>query len=376
MFRPSSCSVTRSLPALSRCLRRQYTSAANDEVNAARAYCSNLLKQYDSPSFVLQAFIPPQARDAYLALRAFNVDVARVADTTSHPTVGQIRMQFWRDTITSSLSGTPRKEPAAILLAAAAADLQRRTHGQSRLSKNWLLKIVNTREQYLGNPPYPTLGDLEIYSENTYSTLLYLTLQALPMNSVTADHLASHIGKATGISAVLRGLPLVAFPPPPPTHHTSNAKGGPMSDSPQGAILLPLDIMAETGVQEEQVLRQGGSAPGLRDAVFAVATRANDHLITAREMLKNVKGGKDVGHAFEHLGDEEHSYTSELGENNSKQQQEVEQAFGVLMGPALSTSLWLEKLQKADFDVFDPSLRRSDWKLPWKAYWAYNRRNL
>lgn len=149
-----------------------------------------------------------------------------------------------------------------------------------------------------------------------------------------------------------------------------------MSDGPQGAVLLPLDLMAEVGVQEEQVLRQGGSAPGLRDAVFAVATRANDHLITAREMLKNVKGGKDVGHEFEHLGDEEHSYTtSEPEEASSKQLQEVDQAFGVLMGPALSTSLWLEKLQQADFDVFDPALRRSDWRLPWKAYWAYNRRN-
>jgi len=289
-------------------------------------------------------------------------------------------MQFWRDTIISSLSGNPRKEPAAILLAAAAEDLQARTNGASRLSKNWLLRIVNTREQYLGNPPYPTLTDLESYAENTYSTLIYLTLQALPMNSITADHLASHIGKAAGISAVLRGLPLIAFPPPPPTHHTSNAEGGPMSAGPQGAVILPLDIMAEAGVQEEQVLRQGGSAPGLRDAVFAVATRANDHLITAREMLKNLQGGRDVGHEFEHIGDEGHIYgTDTLQETESatqKQLKEVDQAFGVLMGPALSTRLWLEKLQKADFDVFDPKLRTTDWRLPWKAYWAFNRRNI
>lgn len=148
-----------------------------------------------------------------------------------------------------------------------------------------------------------------------------------------------------------------------------------MSAGPQGAVLLPLDIMAEAGVQEEQVLRQGGSAPGLRDAIFAVATRANDHLITAREMLKNLQGGKDVGHEFEHLGDVEHTYTSEPEQGSSKQLQEVNQAFGVLLGPALSSSLWLERLEKADFNVFDPALRRSDWRLPWKAYWAFNRKN-
>ena len=334
-------------------------------------------RTYDNPSYVLQAFIPPAARDAYLALRAFNVDVARVADTTSNPTVGAMRMQFWRDMVTGSLAGTPHKEPAAVLLAMAAEDLHNRSNGQARLSKKWLFRIIKTREQYLGNSPYPTLSTLESYAENTYSTLLYLTLQAIPLNSLTADHLASHLGKATGISTVLRGLPLVAFPPPPPTHHMSNTKGKPMSSPPQGAVLLPLDIMAETGVQEERVLREGPSAPGLRDAVFQVATRANDHLITAREMLKDLRGGRDVGHDYEYIGDGEHSYPAPTPRAGTKKQRdEVEMAFGVLMGPAVATSLWLEKLEKVDFDIFHASLRQTDWRLPWKAYWAVRQRKL
>lgn len=324
----------------------------------------------------MQPFIPPHARDAYLALRAFNVDVARVADTTSHPSIGQIRMQFWRDTVTSSLSGSPRKEPASILLSAAAQTLHDVSGGSAKLSKNWLFRIINTREKYLGNPPFPTLASLESYAENTYSTLLYLTLQSLPMNSLTADHLASHIGKANGIAAILRGLPLIAFPPPPPTHHTSNAVGVTPSAGPQGAVLLPLDIMAETGVQEEAVLRQGASAPGLSDAVFAVATRANDHLITAREMLKNLRGGQEVDHEFEHMADEEFSYSAQnMAKGVDKQWKDADRAFGVLMGPAVSTSLWLERLEKVDFDVFHPSLRKTEWKLPWRAYWAFNRKS-
>ena len=329
-----------------------------------------MCRKYDTPSFVLQTFIPPSARDAYLAIRALNVDVARVADITSHPTVGALRMQFWRDAISSALAGTPKKEPVAILLASANEDIQIRSNGKARFSKSWLNRIINTREQYLGNPPYPTLAALETYAENTYSTLLYLTLSALPLASLTADHLASHIGKATGIAAVLRGLPLVAFPPPPPTHHTSNAKGGAMSAAPQGAVLLPLDIMAQSGVQEERVLREGAAAAGLRDAVFAVATRANDHLITAREMLKNLKAGRDVGHEFEHLDDREHAAV-----RTDNQLEEVERGFGVLM-PAVATQLWLDQLQKTDFDIFDQRLRRTDWKLPWKAYWAFSRRQL
>jgi NADH dehydrogenase [ubiquinone] 1 alpha subcomplex assembly factor 6 len=338
-------------------------------------YCSHRGRKYDNPSYVLQAFIPPSAKDAYLALRAFNVDVARVADTTSHPTIGAIRMQWWRDTIIGSLAGTPRKEPTALLLAAAAEALHNRSNGRVKLSKNWLFRIISTREQYLGNPPYPDLATLESYAENTYSTLLYLTAQSLPMQSLTVDHIASHIGKATGIAAILRGLPLIAFPPPTPTHHTSNAQGGAMSAPPQGAVLLPLDVMARTGVQEEQVCREGASAPGLSDAVFEVATRANDHLITAREMLKNLRAGKDTGHEFEHMDDAEHGIEA-ADKGVEKQLTEVNRAFGVLMGPALTTKLFLEKLEKADFNIFDDSLRRTDWKLPLQAYWAFSRKQI
>ncbi|KAJ4343675.1 hypothetical protein N0V95_006578 [Ascochyta clinopodiicola] len=344
------------------------------EVERARAYCANLVRTYDTPSHILQSFIPPSSRDAYLAIRAFNVDVARVADTTSTPTVGMMRMQFWRDTVTKALAGSPPKEPVAILLAHAAEELQSRTDGKSRLSKNWFHRVINTREQYLGNPPYPTLSSLESYAENTYSTLLYLTLSALPQASLTTDHIASHIGKAAGIAAVLRGIPLIAFPQPQPGGTAGHITG--QSGPAQGAVLLPLDVMAEANVREEDVFRLGGEAPGLKDAVFTVATRANDHLITAREMLSKLRSEGNLGHEFEHQDDGEHQYSAQQMNAGSEQQlSDVESAFGVFM-PSVSTQSWLDRLQKADFDLFDPSLRKSDWKLPAKAYWAYTRRKI
>ncbi|KAF1966698.1 hypothetical protein BU23DRAFT_543946 [Bimuria novae-zelandiae CBS 107.79] len=349
----------------SQCFTTSASQPSAEEVAKARAYCANLIRAHDAPSHVLQTFIPPSARDAYLAIRAFNVDVARVADTTSTPTVGMMRMQFWRDTVTKSLAGTPPKEPVAILLAHAAENLHNRSSGKARLSKNWFHRIINTREQYLGNPPYPTLASLESYAENTYSTLLYLNLSALPQASITTDHVASHIGKAMGITAVLRGIPFIAFPP-------QQSLGG----STQGAVLLPLDVMAEAGVKEEEVFREGAAAHGLRDAVFTVATRANDHLITAREMLIKLRSEGSVGHDFEHQDDAERQYApQDQSTGQERQLAEVEQAFGVFM-PTISTQSWLDRLQKADFDLFDPELRKVDWKLPWKAYWAYSRRKL
>jgi NADH dehydrogenase [ubiquinone] 1 alpha subcomplex assembly factor 6 len=243
--------------------------------------------------------------------------------------------------------------------------------------KGWFMKVINAREQYMDNRPYTSMDALEAYAENTYSSLMYLTLGVLPMQSMAADHVASHIGKATGIAAVLRGLPLIAFPPPP-NHHSNNsafnrALGGGQGGR-QGAVVLPLDVMAEAGLKEEELLRQGTDAPGLKDAIFTVATRANDHLITAREMLKNIQQGKEAGHEFEHVGEEGHQY-SEYSYKETTQADDIERGFGVFM-PAVSTRLWLERLEKLDFDVFRPELRAREWRLPWKAYWGYSLRKL
>ena len=141
--------------------------------------------------------------------------------------------------------------------------------------------------------------------------------------------------------------------------------------------MLPLDVMAEAGVKQEDVLRTGAEAPGLKDAVFSVATRASDHLITAREMLKNLRAGQGVGHAFEHEGEDGHVYNTEAESSDRRALNapfaDVERAFGVLM-PAVSTSLWLDRLQRCDFDIFRDELRRREWKLPWKAYFASRRK--
>ena len=239
------------------------------------------------------------------------------------------------------------------------------------------MRIIDAREKYLDNRPFVSLADLETYAENTYSTLLYLTLQSLPFSSLTLDHLASHIGKAAGIVTVLRGLPLIAFPAPPNQHFNSQGLSPGVQEvrkeSQTGSVVLPLDVMAECGVREEDVLRQGGEAKGLKDAVFKVATRGSDHLITARSMLQSIRKGEDVGHAFEYEGEEGHEY-GEVGGGKGRggQNEEVDRAFGVLM-PAVSTDLWLRRLEKVDFDVFDEGLRRREWKLPWKAWLAWRR---
>ena len=281
-------------------------------------------------------------------------------------------MEFWRKLVHSTFEGRPPAEPVAVLL--------EHVLSQHNLTKSWFLKLINSRDRLLSHPGYASLSELEQYGENTYSTLLYLILQAIPLNSMSLDHLASHIGKAAGIVAILKGFPILAFPPPP-NHHSSphGQLGMPPSNSRRGQITLPLDVMSQSGVRETDVFAEAGNAPNLKDAVFKVATRASDHLITARTLMKNVRAGEAPDHDYEHEYDEGHEYAkygTGVRQSAQSRSDELKKGYGVLMGPAVSAQLFLDRLQKVDFDIFDASLRRPEWKLPFVAYWRYRQMQL
>jgi NADH dehydrogenase [ubiquinone] 1 alpha subcomplex assembly factor 6 len=276
-------------------------------------------------------------------------------------------MRFWRDAVNNTFAGNPPREPISIVLHKALQDLADRSGPSSAKSlKFWLLRLISTREQHFDNRPFPSLGALEDHAENTYSTLMYMTLAAMPMRSVHVDHLASHIGKACGIVATLRGIPVLAAP------HRGRARSGlDVGPTNSPALLLPLDVMAEVGLREEEVFRRGPDAEGLQDAVFKVATRANDHLITAREMLNNLQVGRDPGHEYEHQDETEHVYATD-GKDKDGASQDIRSAFGVLL-EAVPAAEYLSRLEAANFDPFRV---KASWKLPWRIWQAVKRERL
>lgn len=318
-------------------------------------------RKSDYDGYMIRNFIPKFRQDAYDALRAFNLELVRLPELVSNPTIGQMRMQFWRDAVNNTFAGKPPKEPIMILLHKVLTELAE-TQGSSPSSiRFWLLRLINTREKYMDNRPFTSLAALEEYAENTYSTLMYSTLAALPIRSMHVDHLASHIGKACGIVAVLRGIPLLAAPSPPVKSPSGNSVGTGRNP----VLLLPLDVMGEVGLREEDVYRQGPQAEGFQDAVFKVATRANDHLITAREMLKQLQAGENPGHEYEHQGEAEHDYSGIANEADTTKR-DLKRGFGVLL-ESVPASDYLGRLEGTNFDPFAV---RSSWKLPWRVWRA------
>ncbi|KXS11027.1 hypothetical protein M427DRAFT_36357 [Gonapodya prolifera JEL478] len=270
------------------------------------AYCSDLVRKSDYEQYLISLLQPsPSVRQSLWALRALNVELARVRETVSNDQLGRIKMQWWRDAIDGCFKGNPGQSPTMIALY--------RAMQKTPLSKTFFVRLVRERSANLSVAQYPSLASLEQYAEHTASSLLYLHLQLLRVQSLHADHAASHLGKAVGISTVLRGAAWQAR---------------------ERRWYLPADIMAKHGVSQEAVFREGPS-PALSDAVLEIATLAHAHLRHTRELIPTAP--KESLPAFLSI---------------------------------VPTERFLKRLEDVDFNLFDGRLYAKDWKLPAVMWWS------
>jgi NADH dehydrogenase [ubiquinone] 1 alpha subcomplex assembly factor 6 len=99
--------------------------------------------------------------------------------------------------------------------------------------------------------------------------MFYALLHLLSISeSSTYAHAASHLGVAQTVSILLRALPF----------HAS-----------QGHVVIPSEITAKHGVSQEDVLRHGGDAHGISDAVYEMACTAKEEVDIAREQFQDGK---------------------------------------------------------------------------------------
>ncbi|XP_051261373.1 NADH dehydrogenase (ubiquinone) complex I, assembly factor 6 isoform X2 [Dicentrarchus labrax] len=278
-------------------------SSATADSQLTEKYCLELVRSRDYDGFVSSLLLPEEARRSSLALRAFNVELAQVKDSVSQKTIGLMRMQFWKTAIEDIYRDDPPNQPVT-------AELWRAVR-QHYLTKRWLLRIITEREKDLDDRAYRNLQELEAYSENTQSSLLYLLLESLGLKNVHADHAASHIGKAQGIVTCLRATP----------YHSSRRK-----------VYLPMDICMLHGASQEDFIR-GSREQNVRDVVYDIASQAHVHLQHARSFSSNVPATAT---------------------------------------PAFLQTVvvedYLQRVRRADFDVFSPSLQNKNPLLPFQLY--------
>lgn len=231
-----------------------------------------------------------------IALRALNIELGRIAEHAKTEMLIMMRFQWWREAIVRAFSGNESYEMQQPTMRIISEVIRHRN-----LSKYRVLRMLGAMEEdALRTRPLQTIGDLEQYAESTFSQLLYLQLESCGFANSSAEHTASHLGKAVGIASMLRSAPLLLQ---------------------RNKTYFPQELLDEAGVTSEDFKNSDGEFL-LPDVVFRIASVAKAHLDAAR------KHGNDVPAPAR-----------------------------ALFMPSLATELYLDALQKSSFDIFSTSLR-------------------
>ncbi|XP_039441352.1 NADH dehydrogenase (ubiquinone) complex I, assembly factor 6 homolog [Culex pipiens pallens] len=285
----------------------RHSSTASTE-KVTQNYCLNLVRQYDKENFLCTLLLKNPERRHALAIRAFNVEIARITGTVSDDKIGQLRLKFWEDTIGRlHRSDNPDHVPEQPVVQELKVAID-----AAKLTKRYFQRLISSRLN--ANLRFVTTKQLEEYAEHSVSSVLYLLLEVHGVRNVHADHAASHLGKAQGIVNLLRSIP---------------------RQERRNVVPVPQELLIAHGVSQERVLRNKRDDKGVEEVVFQLAGLANQHLEKARALWGSVP----------------------------------KEARPVFL-PAVTTGRFLERLRRVNFHLTDSSLLQSDAMLPLAIYWG------
>ncbi|CAK4097298.1 unnamed protein product [Aphanomyces euteiches] len=220
------------------------------------------VRKLDYDNFLCGLLLPNPSRDAFFAIRAFNIEIARVKDNVrTNPGAGKLRIQWWRQRIHDIFHVSKAPTDHALL-----TELHTAIH-KHKLTKRWFDRILEAREWDLDIENPSTIKDLEVYAEKTAASLLHLTLECLDVRDDTADIAARNAGISIGITTLLRGT----------NFHASNK-----------TVYLPQEVLTKHNLTPEEVIQAAidDEAKDLRSkltpAVFEVACIAVERLRQAQ----------------------------------------------------------------------------------------------
>jgi 15-cis-phytoene synthase len=252
-------------------------------------------------------FAPDAARPHLLALYAFNVELSRIRETVTDPTIGEIRLQWWLDAIGGIFAGEAAGHPVLQALEPAI--------GRGGLPERSFRSMIEARRFDLFEDPMPTLNDLEGYLGETASALIQMAALVLdPENAAASANAAGFAGVAMGIAGQLRLLPITRA---------------------RGQCYVPNDLLERERLTPAEIIR-GEPSSGLEKVLSGLRAIARQRLEEARQ----------------HMG-------------------EISPAALPAFLPAALTELYLDRLAKLGpaslTRVADISPLRRQWRLYWSA---------
>lgn len=164
-------------------------------------YCESLVRKHDYDRYLAALFAPEAIRPDLFAIYAFNYEIAKIAESVRNPAAGQIRIQWWRDTIREIYGGAAGRTPNLNALAGAIT--------RHNLPQDLFEKMLESRELDLDLAPFPDLPALESYADATSGNVMKFASRVLGAGE-TLDSAARDAGIAYAITGLLRMIPFNA----------------------------------------------------------------------------------------------------------------------------------------------------------------------
>ncbi len=213
--------------------------------------CEAAVRKADFDRYLAALFAPAAVRPHLFALYAFNYEVAKTAETVSQPTLGLIRLQWWKDAIGELYLGARIREHATLRA------LAETVHAHD-LPRVFFEALIEARENDLEETPFADMAQLEAYADATSSHVMRLALRVLA-DGVGLDPGLDAIAREAGIAYALTGL-LRALP-----HHAA-----------QRRLMLPLSTVNAAGLSPDDIF-SGKMSVRLSALIATIAEAAHTH---------------------------------------------------------------------------------------------------
>lgn len=220
----------------------------------SQGLCTDL-RAYDPDWYLTARFAPEHARASLMALYAFNTGLARIPDLVSEPALGEFRLQWWRDALSNTPTGTSTGVPLADALAKAI-----RTHDLPRAA---LLGLIDARSADLDGGGFADLTALKAYLYKSQGAVFALGAQILAGPAHGLERASNAAGLAYGLANLLRNLP---------------------RDAAGGRVMMPLTMLKKCDLDPARLLAGEGDNQALR-LVAELGREARIALADARRQL-------------------------------------------------------------------------------------------
>ena len=152
------------------------------------------LATHDKDRYLCTLYAPPAKRQALGALYLFQAELQRIERQVSEPQIGSIRLQWWREALTTMGHGHTPEHPLAVKLMQVVHDFGLPTEG--------LQSLIDAQEQSLHQETPVTLEDLERHLGQSSSMLMQLAVLVL---GGSAPETAGLAGVSYGLARLLQG---------------------------------------------------------------------------------------------------------------------------------------------------------------------------